>query len=76
MILVNYDKILKFQFNGKHYEGYEGDTLASALLRKNVKVVGRSFKYHRPRGIFGSGSEEPNALVKLEGSNTQVHHII
>lgn len=70
MILVNYDKILKFQFNGKHYEGYEGDTLASALLRQNVKVVGRSFKYHRPRGIFGSGSEEPNALVKLEGSNT------
>lgn len=70
MILVNYDKILKFQFNGKHYEGYEGDTLASALLRKNIKVVGRSFKYHRPRGIFGSGSEEPNALVKLEGSNT------
>ena len=44
--------------------------LASALLRENVKVVGRSFKYHRPRGIFGSGSEEPNALVKLEGSNT------
>ena len=39
MILVNYDKILKFQFNGKHYEGYEGDTLASALLRENVKVV-------------------------------------
>ena len=38
MILVNYDKILKFQFNGKHYEGYEGDTLASALLRKNVKI--------------------------------------
>ena len=70
MILVNYNKILKFQFNGKHYEGYEGDTLASALLRENVKVVGRSFKYHRPRGIFGSGSEEPNALVKLEGSNT------
>jgi len=70
MILVNYDKILKFQFNGKHYEGYEGDTLASALLRKNVKIVGRSFKYHRPRGIFGSGSAEPNALVKLEGSNT------
>ena len=70
MILVNYDKILKFQFNGKHYEGYEGDTLASALLRENVKVVGRSFKYHRPRGIFGSGSEEPNALIKLEGSNT------
>ena len=70
MILVNYDKILKFQFNGKHYVGYEGDTLASALLRQNVKVVGRSFKYHRPRGIFGSGSEEPNALVKLEGSNT------
>ena len=61
---------MKFQFNGKHYEGYEGDTLASALLRENVKVVGRSFKYHRPRGIFGSGSEEPNALVKLEGSNT------
>ena len=60
---------LSFTFNGKKYFGYKGDTLASALVANNVKIVGRSFKYHRPRGIFSAGSEEPNALVELgEGS--------
>jgi sarcosine oxidase subunit alpha len=57
---------LNFEFNGKAYTGYQGDTLASALLANNVKLVSRSFKYHRPRGIFTAGSEEPNALVQLE----------
>ncbi len=57
---------LRFYFDGRTYCGHPGDTLASALLANGVSVVGRSFKYHRPRGIFGSGAEEPNALVSLE----------
>ena len=68
MSLVDKDKPLNFTFDGKAYQGFEGDTLASALLRNKVKVVGRSFKYHRPRGIMGAGSEEPNALVEIHGA--------
>ncbi len=56
---------LDFTFNGKRYTGYAGDTLASALLANGVMLVGRSFKYHRPRGILSAGAEEPNALVQL-----------
>ena len=56
---------LSFAFNGRGYEGYQGDTLASALLANDVRLVARSFKYHRPRGIVGAGVEEPNALVQL-----------
>src|SRR5690606_5070739 len=52
-------------FDGAEYTGYQGDTLASALLANDVRLVGRSFKYHRPRGILTAGSEEPNALVEL-----------
>ena len=52
--LINRDKKLSFKFNGKTYLGYEGDTLASALLANGVHLVGRSFKYHRPRGFFGA----------------------
>ncbi|GGE24194.1 sarcosine oxidase subunit alpha [Aureimonas endophytica] len=54
-----------FTFDGNRYEGREGDTLASALLANGVHLTGRSFKYHRPRGILGIGSEEPNALVEI-----------
>jgi sarcosine oxidase subunit alpha len=54
-----------FEFDGRRYTGFAGDTLASALLASGVRVVGRSFKYHRPRGIVAAGSEEPNALVEL-----------
>ena len=54
-----------FKFDGKTYGGNEGDTIASALLRNEVKIVGRSFKYHRPRGIYTCGIEEPNALVQI-----------
>jgi sarcosine oxidase subunit alpha len=57
--------VLPFTFDGRAYEGHAGDTLASALLANGVRVVGRSFKYHRPRGIFAAGVEEPNALVRL-----------
>ena len=63
--LINRKEIMNFSFNGKSLQGYKGDTLASALLANGIRLVGRSFKYHRPRGIFTSGSEEPNALVEL-----------
>ena len=56
---------ISFTFDGKPYTGYAGDTLASALLANGVHLVGRSFKYHRPRGILSAGSEEPNALIRL-----------
>ncbi len=57
---------LRFTFDGRSYEGYAGDTLASALLANGVHLVGRSFKYHRPRGILSAGSEEPNALMTID----------
>jgi len=57
---------LRFRFDGRELEGHPGDSLASALIANGVHHVGRSFKYHRPRGILGSGAEEPNALVQLE----------
>src|SRR5580693_8310505 len=56
-----------FRFDGKVLEGHPGDTLASALIANGVTLVGRSFKYHRPRGILTAGPEEPNALVELRG---------
>ncbi len=56
---------LNFSFDGVGYQGHPGDTLASALLANGVGLVGRSFKYHRPRGIFSAGPEEPGALVQL-----------
>ncbi len=52
--LINRDRKLSFKFNGKKYFGYEGDTLASALIANGVHLIGRSFKYHRPRGFFGA----------------------
>jgi sarcosine oxidase subunit alpha len=67
---VDRAKQLNFTFNGKAYGGLQGDTLASALLANGVDVVGRSFKYGRPRGIVGHGAEEPNAIVQL-GSGAQ-----
>jgi sarcosine oxidase subunit alpha len=63
--LIDRNLPLNFHFDGKAYRGYAGDTLASALLAAGVKVIGRSFKYHRPRGILTAGSEEPNALVEM-----------
>ena len=70
--LINTSKTLSFYFNQNHLVGYEGDTLASALLANDKIFVARSFKYHRPRGIFSSGPEEPNALVQLgKGENQE-----
>ncbi len=62
---IDRDRPIDFTFNDRGYQGYAGDTLASALLANGVHLVGRSFKYHRPRGIFSAGAEEPNALVQL-----------
>ena len=62
---IQRSRTLSFTFDGKRYAGHPGDTLASALLASGVRLVGRSFKYHRPRGILTAGSEEPNALVEL-----------
>jgi len=62
---INRNEKISFKFNGKKFFGYKGDTLASALLANGIHLIGRSFKYHRPRGILGSGSEEPNALVQI-----------
>ncbi len=63
---IDRSKQIDFYFNGRLMSGYQGDTLASALLANGVNLVGRSFKYHRPRGIVTAGTEEPNALVQLE----------
>ncbi len=63
--LIDRTKPLAFSFDGKRYTGFAGDTLASALLANDIRLVARSFKYHRPRGILTAGSEEPNALVTI-----------
>ena len=63
--LIDRTKTIRFSFDGNALQGFGGDTLASALMANGVRLVGRSFKYHRPRGIFSAGPEEPNALVEL-----------
>lgn len=70
--LVDRSTTLRFTFDGTLYAGHPGDTLASALLANDVRLVGRSFKYHRPRGVMTAGPEEPNALVELrEGARRE-----
>src|SRR5580700_11216807 len=61
-----------FTFDGRPYVGFVGDSIASALLANGVRIVGRSFKYHRPRGVWGAWTEEPNAIVDVtrEGKPT------
>ena len=70
--LIDRDRPIGFTFNVRAYQGYHCDTLASALLANGVRLVGRRFKYHRPRGVFGAGAEEPNGLVQLgRGARTE-----
>jgi len=73
--LINRGKKISFKFNRKSYFGYEGDTVASALLANGVHLIGRSFKYHRPRGFFGSGVDEPYAIVQLYRNGESVANI-
>lgn len=63
--LIDRTKPLSFTFDGKPYTGFEGDTLASALMANGVRVIGRSFKYHRPRGLWGAWVDEPNAIMTV-----------
>jgi sarcosine oxidase subunit alpha len=69
--IIDRNQPITFKFNSKTLQGYHGDTLASALLANGARLVGRSFKYHRPRGIYSAGSEEPNALVQLRSGAYQ-----
>ena len=70
--LIDRKRLLRFTFDGREHVGHAGDTLASALLANGVRLVGRSFKYHRPRGIVSAGAEEPNALVQMgEGAASE-----
>jgi heterotetrameric sarcosine oxidase alpha subunit len=73
--LIDRTKPVRFRFDGREYAGYKGDTLASALLANDVRLVGRSFKYHRPRGVLTAGSEEPNALVEVVGAKNQTPNV-
>ena len=68
---VDQNNRISFKFNDQSLYGYKGDTLASALLANNIHLIGRSFKYHRPRGIMTCGSEEPNAIVQV-GNDTSM----
>jgi sarcosine oxidase subunit alpha len=70
--LIDRSRVLRFRFDGDPYQGFHGDTLASALIASGVRIAGRSFKYHRARGIVTAGSAEPNALVELrEGARRE-----
>ncbi|WJY16116.1 sarcosine oxidase subunit alpha [Pectobacteriaceae bacterium CE90] len=73
---IDRSKALTFTWNGRQYTGYEGDTVASALLANGVDIIGRSFKYSRPRGIVAAGAEEPNAVLQLGATEaTQVPNV-
>jgi sarcosine oxidase, subunit alpha len=67
---VDRSRPIQLTFDGRKIHGFAGDTIASALLANGVDIVGRSFKYHRPRGIWGAGVEEPNAIVDVSGSKS------
>ncbi|TWC31078.1 sarcosine oxidase subunit alpha [Pseudomonas sp. SJZ079] len=73
---INRNQPLTFTFNGESFQGFSGDTLAAALLANGVDVVGRSFKYSRPRGIVAAGAEEPNAVLQIGASEaTQIPNV-
>ncbi len=73
---IDRSKVLHFTFDGKSFSGYQGDTLASAMIANGIDVVGRSFKYSRPRGFVAAGAEEPNGVLQLGASEaTQVPNV-
>jgi sarcosine oxidase, subunit alpha len=73
--LIDRSRTLNFTFDGKPYRGFHGDTLASALLANGVSVTGRSAKFHRPRGVFAIGPEDPNAFVSIDGAPGPASHV-
>ncbi len=70
--VIDRTRPLSFHFDGKRYQGFEGDTLASALAANNVRILGRSFKYHRPRGLWGAWSDDPNAIMTVRLGGTEL----
>src|SRR5579862_4952730 len=68
-LLTDRTRPIRFRFDGRHLEGLAGDTLAAALLANGQRLIGRSFKYHRPRGVVTCGPEEPCALVDVLGAH-------
>ena len=72
---IDREHALTFSFDGRRYSGFSGDTLASALLANGIRLVARSFKYHRPRGIYAAGIEEPNALFALKSGDRVVPNV-
>ena len=72
---IDRNKTLSFTFNGRRYVGHAGDTLASALLANGVRLVGRSFKYHRPRGILSAGADDPNSWVQIGEGGREVPNV-
>lgn len=72
---VDFKAPLQFTYDGQTYHGFQGDTLASALLASDTRLLARSFKYGRPRGIMGAGAEEPNALVQIETGNVTIPNL-
>jgi len=74
--LIDRQSPLQFKFNGRNYTGFDGDTLASALLANGVNLSARSFKYHRPRGIVGAWIEEPSCIVELDGNDQSGNHAV
>jgi sarcosine oxidase, subunit alpha len=73
--VVDRSKPVAFRWSGRNYSGFSGDTLASALMANGVSIIGRSFKYHRPRGLLAAGIEEPNAIVQLEDGAHSIPNI-
>ncbi|MFN4099953.1 MAG: 2Fe-2S iron-sulfur cluster-binding protein, partial [Pararhodobacter sp.] len=74
-LLLDRTRPLRFTFDGKGFDGFAGDTLASALLANGTRLMGRSFKYHRPRGVMTAGSEEPSALVQIHEGAQQTPNV-
>jgi heterotetrameric sarcosine oxidase alpha subunit len=72
---IDRTKPLSFRFDGRELSGFQGDTLASALMANDVRLVARSFKYHRPRGVLTAGSEEPNALVTIGSGDAKTPNV-
>ena len=74
--LIDQSRTINFRFDGEPYKGYLGDTLASALLANGKIFVGRSIKYHRPRGILSANFEEPNAVMQIEGGSFEEPNVL
>lgn len=72
---IDYTSQIRFTFDGRQLSGFAGDTVASALLANGISLVGRSFKYHRPRGIFAAGPDEPNALVSIGSAEHRIPNL-